>query len=300
MAGIHGLPFDIVFVRHGESEGNVASRYEDKGDNRFRERIAKKSTYDYRLTKTGISQAKTTGRWIKENIFGKFDRYYSSDLLRTKETAAYLGFEDAKWVLETDIREQYHPPTGSSSSDISLSRSIGIEHFIDTLLRSSTVSSIIVVCHAGTLRSFMVRLEKLPYHNLYQVEKNPDLTIKNCEVVWYSRKNPIVGSISPDITWKTMVVPYQTPSMTKEKLKWKRVSRPSFSSSDLLKEVEEKSELMITETKEEMDSPIIIEDSLQSSSILGDSISLFDLFISENIATSGFQFGENEDVSKYF
>jgi len=287
MAGIHGLPFDIVFVRHGESEGNVASRYEDDGDDRFRKRIEKKSTYDYRLTKEGVMQARITGEWIRKNIFENFNRYYSSDLLRAKETAVHLGFKDARWMLETDIREQYLSHDKSSSSDVSLARSIGIEQFIDTLLRASTDSSVIVVCHATTMRSFMIRLEKLPYHNLYQVERNPDLTIKNCEVTWYSRRHPRLGSISPDIAWKTMVVPYQGPSIVKERLTWKPVYRPSFSSSDLLKEVQEKSDLLITETKEEMEG------------LIGDSISLLDHFIAESIA-SEFHFNEHEDVSKYF
>jgi broad specificity phosphatase PhoE len=297
MAGIHGLPYDIVFVRHGQSEGNIASMYEDRGIDLFRERIAVKSTYDFRLTKEGVEQAKKTGKWIRKNIADRFDRYYSSDLLRAKETAAHLGFTDAQWVLETDIREQYLPSMrSSSSSDSSLTRSIGVEQFIDTLLRASTDSSVIVVCHATTIRSFMIRLENLPYRDLYQVEKNPDLTVKNCEVVWYSRKDPRTGKTTPDISWKTMVVPYETPSVSKEKLKWKRVFRPSFSSSDLLKEVEEKSKLMIPETKEELErltmktSPI--------STLLGDSISLFDHFISEKI-TSEFQFDPNEDISKY-
>lgn len=253
MADIHGLPCDIIFVRHGESEGNVASKFEDKGIEDLRARIASKSIYDFRLTKKGIAQAQATGKWIRENVSTKFDKYYTSDLLRARETAAYLNFSDAKWLLETDIREQYLPSRSTPSMDISLTRSVGIEQFIDTLLRSCVEMSVIVVCHATTIRSFMIRLEKLQYQNLSDVKKNPDLNVKNCEVVWYSRRNPSTQKVSPEISWKAMIVPYQTPKLTRRGVLWRKLIRPSFSNLDLMKSVEDLSPLLIVETEEELE-----------------------------------------------
>jgi broad specificity phosphatase PhoE len=252
MDGVHGLPIDLIIVRHGQSEGNIASKYEDQGVDDLRERIADKTVYDFRLTVDGVKQAKATGEWIRKNISSRFDRYYTSDLLRAKETAAHLGFESAEWLLETDIREQYLPDKSSASVDISLLRSVGVERFIDTLLRFHD-QKVIVVCHATTIRSFMIRLEKLQYVNLSDVKKNPDLRVENCEVIWYSRRDPRTFSIESDLRWKTMIVPHKLPSITRKDLKWKQIVRPSFSNSDLLKDVERSSPLVITETDDDLE-----------------------------------------------
>ena len=62
------LPIDLIFVRHGQSEGNLAHRMSEKGDNsfftpEFRERHSRA----FRLTNKGIEQAKSAGFWLKKN-----------------------------------------------------------------------------------------------------------------------------------------------------------------------------------------------------------------------------------------
>jgi broad specificity phosphatase PhoE len=252
MEGVLGLPIDLVIIRHGQSEGNVANNYEERGVDDLRERVASKSIYDFRLTVDGVKQAKAAGEWVRKNISEKFDKYYTSDLLRARETAGHLGFEDAEWFLETDIREQYLPSKSSASIDISSLRSINIERFIDTLLRHDD-GRVIVVCHATTIRSFMIRLEKLQYVNLSDVKSNPDLRIENCEIIWYSRRVPGTCHVDTDLKWKAMIVPYAMGVPSRETLKWKRILRPKFSSKELLKDVERSSPLLITETDEELE-----------------------------------------------
>lgn len=69
---------EIVFVRHGESIGNVAN---EKGIN-----------YDptnINLTNLGIKQAKETGLYIKKT-FGKFDKVITSPMLRCAETTELI------------------------------------------------------------------------------------------------------------------------------------------------------------------------------------------------------------------
>ena len=246
------FPLEIIFIRHGESEGNIAARYSDIGIDSLQERIAKKTSFDFRLTKTGIEQAKSTGVWIKENISRRFDRYFTSDLLRARETASLLDLDNAEWLLETDLREQHSPPRSHETIDPSLFRAFGVENFIDTLTRTCKGLSVIVVCHATIIRSFMIRLEKLQYKNLRDVKPNPDLTVRNCEIVWYSRKNPSTEVISPTLSWKTMIVSYETPSLKRKNLVWKKLVRSKFNNNDLMRSVEKGSPLLITETEDEL------------------------------------------------
>ena len=101
------MPNDLVIVRHGHSEGNLAIGKSKKGDHsmltsEFRETPG----HRWRLTDEGREQAKETGDWIKKNIGDKFDRYYASPFVRTRETAALLGLPDAEWRLDQRLRER--------------------------------------------------------------------------------------------------------------------------------------------------------------------------------------------------
>lgn len=272
-----GLPLNILFVRHGESEGNIAARYEDAGVPDLQEKISRKTGYDYRLTKTGIGQAEAAGRWIKKNISQKFDRYFTSDLLRARETASLLGIENAEWTLDTDLREQHLPPRSITWMDTSLFRSWGINSFIDTLLRTCGGLSVVVVCHATIIRSFMIRLEQLRYKNFHDVERNPDLTVKNCEIVWYSRRDPSTQAVVPTLSWKTMIVPYEVFLSAPSALVWKKIVIPTFSNTDLMKSVEKSSPLLITETEDELKRKYRLDVSSIDSEIASLALSITDL-----------------------
>lgn len=271
------LPLDILFIRHGESEGNIAARYDDIGIPDLQEKISKKTGYDYRLTKTGREQARSAGVWIKKNISKKFDRYFTSDLLRARETASLLRIENAKWTLDTDIREQHLPPRSEPWLDTSLFRSWGVNSFMDMLLRTCGGLSVVVVCHATIIRSFMIRLEQLKYKNFHDVEHNPDLTVKNCEIVWYSRRNPSTQAMAPTLSWKSMIVPYEAFPSTSTNVVWKEIVIPSFSNTDLMKSVEKSSPLLITETEDELKRKYKLDASSIDSDIAALTLSITDL-----------------------
>lgn len=68
--------FDIIFLRHGESTGNVETRWQGQTD--------------YPLTDRGRDQARALAdRWLAENKV--FDVILASPLARAKETAEILG-----------------------------------------------------------------------------------------------------------------------------------------------------------------------------------------------------------------
>jgi len=65
-----------------------------------------KHSRDFRLTDKGIKQAKAAGKWLGSNVGIQLDRYYVSDYIRAKETAAYLDLPDALWRVEFHLRER--------------------------------------------------------------------------------------------------------------------------------------------------------------------------------------------------
>src|SRR5262249_38727745 len=101
------MPLDLVLVRHGESEGNVAFGYSKRGDTRhFTPEFLARHSSKWRLTDRGREQARAAGVWLRENLAPSFDRYYTAEYLRAMETAAHLGFEDAAWYCEFYLRER--------------------------------------------------------------------------------------------------------------------------------------------------------------------------------------------------
>lgn len=101
------LPINIILVRHGQSEGNIANRASREGDNSFfTPEFRDRHSRTFRLTDKGIGQAKAAGKWIKKNVSMPLDRFYVSDYVRAKETAYYLNIPQAEWRVEFQLRER--------------------------------------------------------------------------------------------------------------------------------------------------------------------------------------------------
>ena len=76
MSSVEKLVYHFVFLRHGESVGNVESRWQGQSD--------------YPLTERGRAQAKALAeRWLEEKA--KFDLVIASPLIRAKETAEIVA-----------------------------------------------------------------------------------------------------------------------------------------------------------------------------------------------------------------
>ena len=90
------MPIDLVLVRHGESEGNVAFRQAHAGDHSlFNDGFLKRHSSRWRLSPHGVEQAHAAGDWLRQHVADSFDRYYVSEYLRAMETAGHLGFGEA-------------------------------------------------------------------------------------------------------------------------------------------------------------------------------------------------------------
>lgn len=250
-------PIDLVLVRHGQSEGNLAQEHSLKGDNSYwTEDLHKRHTSRYRLTDLGIEQAKYTGNWIRENIAHSFDRYYVSEYIRAQETAAHLGFEDAEWFSEFFLREQdmgllqglsktqrqekygdilkvkeldayyFQPPGGESIANVCLR----VERWLSDLKRQSSGMRVVCVCHGNILKALRIRIEKIKQSQWIHLGSSFNAT-HNCQVIHYSRRSPLTGKVHNDIKWMRSICPWDTRLSPNE---WRVIERPTYTNQCLL------------------------------------------------------------------
>ena len=224
-------PLELVFVRHGESEGNVAVDASEKGDSSFFTADFRKrhsSTWD--LTPKGITQAKAAGAWIRENINnGEFDAYYASTYVRARKTAGFLGLPGAQWSLRDYIREHdwgnldvmtdeerhikypdamekrsinpyyFAAPGGESLADVLIRARVGI---LATLYRRLPGKRGIVVTHGNMIWPIRIIMEDILPEEYIQMKKehDPKNKINNCQIIQYTRIDPQTGAVSEKFT----------------------------------------------------------------------------------------------------
>lgn len=259
------MPIDLVLVRHGESEGNLANERSRKGDDRaFTEEFKNRSSSMWRLTDKGREQAIIAGEWIRQNIGKRFDRYYTSEYARAIETAAYLNFPDALWHREVYLRERDHgqldvmsheernrlfgdelkrrerdgiywaPPGGESKANAMLR----VDRVSDTLQRECSESRVLIVEHGEIMMLHAIRLERInqkQFHGIIRSD-NPHDKIYNCQIVHYSRVDPDNGTSYPYYLWKRSVCPWD---LSRSRNIWQKIERKKYSNVELLAEVEE-------------------------------------------------------------
>lgn len=258
------MPVNLVFVRHGQTEGNVARELSKQGDPslwtpEFRQRPPRL----WRLTDRGIDQAKAAGKWIRANIGTHFDRYITSEYPRAKETAGHLGLPDAEWEEEFYLRERqwgpmesmpegerqekykvelekrkedsffWRPPHGESQAEVCER----VDWVLYNLHRQNTGGSAIVVCHEDVMWAVVARLERLSQERWQALRSSDDPRdrIHNGQVLHYARKDPLTGRTSSDYDWVRSVNPYDTGLSRNE---WVKIERPTYSNDELLSRVE--------------------------------------------------------------
>jgi len=259
------MPIDLVLVRHGESEGNLANKLSRQGDHSaFTEKFKDRHSSQWRLTDKGIRQAEAAGKWIMENINkGIFDRHYVSEYIRAQETAARLNLPDAIWGREFYLRERdwgqldqmsheermrrfadelkrrerdgfYWAPSGGESMAGSCLR---MERIFDTLHRECSDKSVIIVCHGGIMLSIKVRLERMTQDRFYNLEQSRDSfdQIHNCQILHYTRRDPETGRLAKYANWVRSVCPWD---MSLSWNDWMEIQRKKYTNKELLAEIE--------------------------------------------------------------
>ena len=195
---------EIVLVRHGESEGNLAFNRSVAGDHSlYADEFLERHSSFWRLTDQGREQALITGEWMRDNIDTRFDSFFSSEYLRAMETAALLDLPGAKWKPEVMLRERdwgeydlasqlerrvafrryegrrrreslfWAPPGGESLAQV-------VQRVDSVLLfgnRRFSGGRVIMTCHGELMWAFRLRFERLTQLKYREMQADPQVLL---------------------------------------------------------------------------------------------------------------------------
>lgn len=259
------LPRNLVLVRHGQSEGNLANKLSRAGDNSaFTDQFLSQHSQYWKLTDQGREEARLAGEWLRKDTaehFPKFDRFYVSEYDRAMETAALLGIENAQWSTKISLRERdrgeidvtpddvlktqyaevlkrrdqsaffWRPPEGESLADVDQR----IRSFLVTLDREAEDQNVIVVCHGEVMWVFRFILESMSLTRFNQLDQSDDDKdkIHNCQIIWYNRDPGAYHLTGPQANYRMMrsVCPW---NLSKSTNTWQLIERHKYSNEDLL------------------------------------------------------------------
>lgn len=261
MAGM--MPRDYLLVRHGESEGNVVVQASKRGDNsHYNEKFVMTPGTQWRLTETGIKQARAIGKFITEHLPHP-NRFYVSPYVRTRLTAEHMAIPNAYWFLNRSYRERewgeiealprstfeeaypnsarnkkinplyWAPPGGESIADVGENR---VRNLLDTLAREETKKVVLAVTHGENIWAHRLTIERWSDEEFRAHDEDPAMRIKNCQLVHYSRINPGTGMDERRLAWVRVVTPVQGEDGEWEAMvtsPWRSFSRRGYSNSEL-------------------------------------------------------------------
>ena len=256
------MPVELVLVRHGESEGNVAAARSKRGDHSsYSPEFSARHSSSWRLTDKGVWEAQTAGEWIRQNILGGvFQAHFVSDYVRAMETAGRLDLPGAMWKRLLHLRERdwgdldvmsqeerrnrfaeslkrreaqsllWCPPNGESIATLCETR---LHRHHDTLHRQHANHAVIEVVHGEVMWAHRVTLERMSSERFAELDfsKDPRDRIHNCQILHYSRTNPVTHEVTDKYEWMRSACPTD---LSKSYNEWMKIERPIFGNEDLL------------------------------------------------------------------
>lgn len=260
------LPIDTIVIRHGESEGNLANKAGRSGDTSlFTPEFRSRHSRDFRLTDRGIKQAQVAGEWLKRNVGFPIDRFLVSDYIRAKETAYELKLEGADWSVEYQLRErdmalmdnlspdekarlyaieqkQYELdrflsiPAGGGESVAALCLRLKAD-MIAHIARDYSSMRVIMVCHGHVMRALQLELLQLGHDDFLRLDQseNPKEKIHNCQVMWYTRRDPATGRVHGSRLYAWRSLSPDNPEETDTG--WVKIERKRLTNDELREEV---------------------------------------------------------------
>lgn len=259
------MPIDLVLVRHGQSEQNLASHFAKNGDSSlYTEAFRRRHGGQHRLTAKGRKQAKAAGKWLRANDLGYFDRRYVSAYTRAMETAGLLNLDGPDWMADPLLRERewgdfdniphdervvkseesmamrdtdpffWIPPNGESVAQLT----VRLRSVLDTLHRECSDRRVVIVCHGEVMLAFRFLLERMSIEQWVQLQKSnkPGEKIFNCQVFHYTRRDPQSGELSAHLDWMSSISPADP---TNNGDGWQKIARKRFSDAELLQAAEQ-------------------------------------------------------------
>lgn len=254
------LPIDLVLIRHGESEGNIANRRDRSGDSSLMSSDhTNRHNSEWRLTDQGIEQAKAAGRWIREHIAGEFDHCLVSPFVRALETAGHLDLPGAAWEIEPYLMERDHgdldattkaereelfsaslakralqefywrPPNGETRPEAGLRW----DRIMSSLSQRHSDHRVVLVAHETLIEAGLVRRLHWTVEQFCQWKEadNPATKIHNCQVIHFSRRDPGSGRIHDGVRWWRSICPWD---LNRTNGYWQVIEKQLFSNEQLL------------------------------------------------------------------
>ena len=265
--GFLNMPIDLVLVRHGASEGNMAFAQGRKGNNSlFTPRFMETHESRWRLTAEGKRQVTITGKWIRQNISYHFGRYLTSEYVRALETAALLELPHSNWERNVFLRERnfgrlaslsyddrrqrfademkfrkrdsfyWTPPSGESLANLALR----CDYILDSLAEFPVrPSSAILVTHFNVMQVLRTRIEMIRQKNFERdlIKVDEKHKIKNATVIHYTRRNPETKMIEPVYKWKRFATPWLGGDFAAPK--WEEIKYHYLTNEEIEKDIAE-------------------------------------------------------------
>lgn len=233
-------PYDLLIIRNGASNGSVFIQKKVRKQKLKKDDISsleKVHNSKWRLTRLGILEAKTTGKWISENFPNGFNAYMTGESLRSMETACYLNLKNAEWVpslylmprdfgvfgeinqklninqfqkyMKEKSRDSFYwtPPNGESIAHLTL-RTERVMQWIRKHVPEN--GSAIIVTHKDVMESLRIIIERISQMDYSaKIADPPNKHILHyCSILHYTRRNPQTGEISPNYKWMRILTPW--------------------------------------------------------------------------------------------
>lgn len=257
------MPSELVLVRHGQSEANVIQKmFKENPDAEAPEGFFDRHDSEMRLSEKGIEQAQATGAWLLEHFPDGFDRYIVSPHVRTVETAENMAVDgdwiiDDRWrerdwgeygVVNEVIREQVYgiskqlkeqnkwywcPPGGES---LATGVRLRFEDVLDTLHREAEGERVLVVTHGEMIDVARFVLERLTPIEWLAQDKDEAYNIGNCQIVHFSRTDPMTQERAPKMLWRRSLNPFN-PDYDWNDGGWSSITHRRYSDADLAGQV---------------------------------------------------------------
>lgn len=161
--------------------------------------------------------------YITERDWGDFDK--------TTPEEREEKFGEA--LVRRDVEPFFwSPPNGESFARLCLR----VDRLLYILHRECGDKRVIIVCHGEVMWAFRVRLERMSQVRFRELHlsKDPLDRIHNCQIIHYTRRDPVKGVLGKYADWVRMVRPTDDPVLD---MGWERIVRPRYSNQSLLEVV---------------------------------------------------------------
>jgi broad specificity phosphatase PhoE len=263
------MPFQLVMLRHGESEANLINRALKQGIiSEYPPGFDKIPDREIRLSKEGRQQALKTGEWLRNEYSVGFDKIYVSDHTRAKETVG-LVCKSAGWhnseiridpllgernwgrftqlsqtrreeIMNNRGRDPLHNPM--PDGETLLETRHRSRELLDRCAREFTQQRILVISHGEFIEALWSEISHMNTERQINFFNSEAGNLRNCQVVEFSSIDPQTIEYTGKFQWVRSSCPQLRISSS-----WQKIERTKYLPEEILAQVERYPNLDFTE-----------------------------------------------------